>query len=306
MWIFTDKGFFTFVVDKKDPTQVWLRARMREHLEDNFPGLEVTEHPGADYFFRAKVSKAYLAEQMTRLITDADITSHFKDVMAQRAAKPKWGSISQVMYAVWNGAAQWQPFAPYSKTPRSVQTTYWKGTSADRKAGTGQTSLGAPYSYGGSAPFNAKGSSFDWDSRDWGGTSAKDPARASSTPAPEASDEELDAWWAELTDAERGEFLDDAEDSQRRREEAEQDFGAATRWAQFSSAPEVAEVHPAPRNRPGNRRQRRKDRKRKNRHNQEGPSASFARLEQENREGRHGLEAKNRQAYLDKKHGKVN
>jgi hypothetical protein len=116
----------------------------------------------------------------------------------------------------------------------------------------------------------------------------------------------MDAWWAELTDDERDEILDEAEDAQRRREETEEDFGAATRWAQFSSAPEVAEVFPAPRNRPGNRRQRRKDRKRQNRHNQEGPSASFARLEQENREGRHGLEAKNRQAYLDKKHGKVN
>jgi hypothetical protein len=166
--------------------------------------------------------------------------------------------------------------------------------------GAGQSTL-EPFRYGGTGT-GRYASDFDWDTRDWGGTSAKDPV-GSSTPA---TDAEMDAWWAKLTDDERDEILDEAEDAQRRREETEEDFGAATRWAQFSSAPEVAEVFPAPRNRPGNRRQRRKDRKRQNRHNQEGPSASFARLEQENREGRHGLEAKNRQAYLDKKHGKVN
>lgn len=271
-------------MDKKDPTQVWLRARMREHLEDNFPGLEVTEHPGADYYFRAKVSKAWLAEQMTRLITDADITSHFKDVMAQRAAKPKFGTISEVMYSVWNGAAKWQPFAPYSKTPRSAAPTKtWKP--GDRTVGAGQSTL-EPYSYGGTGT-GRYASDFDWDARDWGGTSAKDPVV---TPAVEASDDELDDWWASLTDAERDEFLD-AE------EEAARNFDAASRQPHFSSAPEVIEVIPAPRNRPGNRRQRRKERKRQNRHNQYTPEQTV----QRNRDGLNGLEARNRQAYLDKK-----
>jgi hypothetical protein len=293
MWIFTEHGFITFVVDKKDPSQVWLRARMREHLADNFPDIEITEHPGADYFFRAKVSKTYLAEQMTRLIMDANITSHFKDEMNRRAAKPKWGSISEVMYAVWNGAAKWQPYAPYSRVPRGQQqATTWKNTQADRRPGQGQTALG----FGGpsSTYGDRRGSEFDWDSKTWGGVSGPDPARVSSSPLTSLTDAEFDRWWADLSDEERDRILDEEEAEQRRREESEEDLGAAARAAEFLPSPEVLDVFPDPRNRPGNRRQRRKNRK--NRHNQAGDYRRIGFSDSQARE-----EAANRQAYLDKK-----
>jgi hypothetical protein len=292
MWIFTVNGFFTFVIDRKDPDYVWLRARLREDLERNFPGVKVDEHPGADYLFRARISRAELAEHMVRLIAEADVTSHFKDEMIRRAVKPVHGNRSQMMYALWNAGAAMQPYAPYSKTPRAkASPTYWKGSPADRKPGQGQTSL-QPYTYGGTGA-GRRGSEFDWDARSWqGGDAAPDPGRAVS---PEASDDELDAWWNSLTDDERDRFLDDAETAQRQREEIEEDLGAAVRWAEFSDGPQVAEVYPAPRNRTGSSRRQRRKAKRQNRHNQYqqlGFSDSQARQE-----------ARNRQAYLDRKHG---
>jgi hypothetical protein len=41
MWIFTVNGFFTVIQDRKDPNYVWLRSRLREDIERNFPGVEV-------------------------------------------------------------------------------------------------------------------------------------------------------------------------------------------------------------------------------------------------------------------------
>lgn len=302
MWIFTVNGFFTFVVDRKDPDMVWLRSRLREDLERNFPGVTVEEHPGADYLFRAKITRAELADHMVRLIADADVTSHFKDEMIKRAAKPVHGNRSAMMYALWNAGAAMQPYAPYSKVPRPTpQPVTWKGTSADRKPGVGQTSL-SPYTYGGTGT-GRYASEFDWDRADWnGGKAAKDPVvnRKTGEIAPEATDAEMDAWWISLTDDERDAILDEEEAEQRHREMAD-DFEAAAR-ANGLTVPEVEFVTPAPRNRPGNRRKKGgKKGRRHNRHNQEGPAVSSERYAQECRDGKRGQEARNRQAYLDKK-----
>jgi hypothetical protein len=284
MWIFTVNGFFTFVIDRKDPDMVWLRARLREDLERNFPGVTVEEHPGADYLFRAKISRADLAEHMVRLIAEADVTSHFKDEMIRRAAKPEFGNRSSMMYALWTAGAAMQPYAPYSKTPRAkVQPKTWKP--GDRTVGGGQLPA-----FSGSSSGGRYASEFDWDNRNWGGTQAKDPSPVAPLTA---TDEELDEWWASLTDDERDAVLDEEEAALRAREEAEEDFASAART--FGVV--AADVFPAPRNRPGNRRQRRKN-KRKNRHNQ--TQADFDRYAQERRDGKHGSEARNRQAFLDK------
>jgi len=278
MWIFTEHGFITFVVDRKDSNYVWLRARMREHLEENFPGIEVTEHPGADYYFRAKVTKTYLAEQMTRLIMDANITSHFKDEMNRRAAKPRWGSISQVMYAVWNGAAQWQPYAPYSKVPRPEPKPFVaKGT---------QGALFPAYgSYGG---YSAR--DFDWGSGSWsrGGTpvgeSAADPRvnrDIESEVAPERArqiadlldsltEEDFEEVWPTLSAEEQAAYLDYQEELADAYDAgldppvvpqfSDEDHGASARLEEWFNARKNA--YPAPSG-GGRRKRSRKGRKRR-------------------------------------------
>ncbi|TXC45637.1 hypothetical protein, partial [Salmonella enterica] len=138
-------GFFSFVVDRKDSSQLWLRARVREDLARNFPDAEIIEKPGADYLFRAKVSKEAVAKRMAEMIMEADITGHFKDVAKQRSSTPTHGSRSSAYYAFWTAMAALQPYAPYSKTPRpAYQPPVSKGGSwkpGDRSVGRGQDSL---------------------------------------------------------------------------------------------------------------------------------------------------------------------
>lgn len=291
MWIFTVNGFFTVIQDRKNPNYVWLRARLREDIERNFPGVTVTEHPGADYLFRAKLPREQVAQRVMELVMENNVTSHFKDVMIRTASKPQFGSRSSMLYGVWNSGAAMQPYAPYSRTPRTQAKTTWKP--GDRTVGQSQSSLD-PYVYGGTGS-GRHASDFDWDNRNWsGGDSAKDPA----VPSQDATDEEFETWWAGLTPAERDEYLDAAEAEQRQREALDEDYGAAARALEFSSAPEVTDVLPDPRNRPGSRRQRRKA-KRKNRHNQTGDYRRMGFSP-----GDAAQEAVNRQAYLDKKYGK--
>jgi hypothetical protein len=264
MWIFTVRGFFTFVTDRKDHDYLWLRARMREHIEDNFPGVTAEAKPGADYLWRAKVKRADVAERIAELVMESTVDSHFKDVMIKTAAKPKTGNLSKVMYAVWNGAAEWQEYAPYSKIPRSAAPKpTWKGSTADRKPGTGQQSILEPYVYGGTGS-TRYGSDFDWDARDWGGTQAADPVRYEAVP-----DDYTDEEWRALSAEDQQRALDAEEAQLRALEAMSEDQGALARLETLgATVPTFA--YPAPRNRPGTRKGR-KGRKRSNRHNQRDP-----------------------------------
>lgn len=334
MWIVTDKGFFSFVVDNKDPNYLWLRARVREDLARNFPDAEIIEKPGSDYVFRAKVTKTEAAARMAQMIMEADITGHFKDVAIRRSAVPTHGSRSSAYYAFWNAMAALQPYAPYSKAPRPAwkpQAKTWKP--GDRSVGSGQTSVFSNPGYSGSENRGMYGGlragDYDWDNRSWGGgSSTPDPAlpkpkqadrrltEAEITEVIEhgSADEVMDllhslpadtpAWemvWSSLSPEEAERFLDEEETAQRNREAMEEDLGAAAR------AFEVADVMPAPASRAGNRRQRRKERKaRKNRHNQQqhGGHAmtdeAYARYAQERRDGKHGSQQQDRQAFIDR------
>jgi hypothetical protein len=302
MWIFTVKGFFTFVTDRKDPSYLWLRARMREHIEDNFPGVTAEMKPGADYLWRAKVKRDDVALRIAELVMESNVDSHFKDVMIRTAAKPKTGNLSKVMYAVWNGAAEWQEYAPYSKVPRAQEKTTWKNTSADRRPGQGQTTL--PYQSGGSSrplePYRYGGSGggrfasdFDWDARDWGGVQHKDPVPASSGVPADAvllPDDYTEDEWARMTADEQQAALDAEEAELRAIEALEEDQGTIARLEGMGAdlVTHRADAYPAPRNRPGKRRKRRQNRH--NQYRQMGFSDSQA-----------AEEARNRQTYLDRK-----
>jgi hypothetical protein len=304
MWIFTVNGFFTVIQDRKDPNYVWLRSRLREDIERNFPGVTAQEHPGADYLYRVKLPREQVAQRLFELAMENNVTSHFKDVMIKTASKPEFGSRSQMLYGVWNAGAAMQPIPPYSKARRSkpVQQPH----KASRQPGAGQTGIGlTPYTYGGNGT-GYYGSDFDWQSGDWGGRQAKDPAPVS-RPGQHATDEEFEEWWGSLTDDEREAFLDEAEAEQRQREELEEDFGAAARALEFSAA-EVVDVHPAPRNRPGNRKQRRRERRAATRRDKDGTGKTTEQRTQEYRRLGHSSSeaaqmAADRQTFLARKYG---
>jgi len=218
MWIVTEHGFFTFVVDRKDDTVVHLRARVREDLERNFPGVEVIEKPGADYYFRAKITKVQLAERMTQMIMDDTIKGHFKDVALAKSSPTEHGNRRSAYYGFWTAMAALQPYAPYSRTPRLKSVVKpWTPPKRDTRPGTGQTSL--PYT-GSESRGALRAGDYDWDNRSWqGGDPARDPEPMSSL-ADELIElgsviEDDAAWWNSLTPEEQQVHLDEAEDNAR-------------------------------------------------------------------------------------------
>lgn len=290
MWIITEHGFFTFVTDRKDPSMVWLRARVRSDLEQNFPGVEVIEKPGSDYLYRAKVPRTLVAERMAQMVMDSNITSHFKDVALSKAPAKDKDLRRSAYYGLWTALARLQPYAPYSKFPRGKEPkTTWGGGWKDRRPGEGQTSFA---SFGTGASGGFKGSDFDWDARDWGGRSTADPAlpKIEGNPADVLAEISAvtDEEWARMSGEERDALLD-REEAALRAVELGEDFGAAVRAEEFrEEAGQMA--YPAPRNRPGSRKGR-KNRKRKNRHNQHHVLDI----------PRDSVEDRNRQTYLDRK-----
>ena len=66
MWLFTPQGFFSAVVRQSNPTEVKVRARAREHLENLMDKYdidgEVIETPHRDYGFRIFMPRSRWAE----------------------------------------------------------------------------------------------------------------------------------------------------------------------------------------------------------------------------------------------------
>lgn len=149
MWIFTDKGYVSLVVDKHDSDMLQVRARVKEDITRNFPGADVYAHDGADYRYRARVKRAEVALVMAQQVMDMDYTGHFKDVALRRTGEgvvgvgsPGTTSRHTAYYAVWSAMGKLQDYAPYSKYPRG-QEPKWSGTSGSYYNGG---SLGYPTS----------------------------------------------------------------------------------------------------------------------------------------------------------------
>lgn len=301
MWIVTDKGFFSFVVDRKDPDYLWLRARVREDLARNFPDAEIIEKPGADYLFRAKVLRTDVAARMSQMIMEADIKGHFKDVAKSRSAKPTHGDRGRAYYAFWTAMAELQPYAPYSKTPRPAQVPW---TPPARVGGWAMPAGGFTRAAGG----GQRASDFDWDSKSWGGKSEADPVfrqpvdtagvhqevldEVTEMLLDATTEEEFEEIWATLSDEERAAYLDAQEDELRRREEIEEEFGAAARALELHQGPDgwvqvAPDAYPAPRLTRREKRERRRQAERPNLNTQEGRNRQ-AYLDKQRRKGRKG------------------
>jgi hypothetical protein len=121
MWLITQTGFISLVQDRKDPSQVWVRARIKEDIAQTFPAYadRIVTKIGADYIYRLIVPKDVAALAMWNAVQDVDYDSHAKEVMNRRShPNPKRMS---AYYKIWNALAELQPFAPYSHQPRAVQ-----------------------------------------------------------------------------------------------------------------------------------------------------------------------------------------
>ena len=92
MWICLKNGFLSVVRDKKSD-QFVVRARVREHLEDNFPGFKITAYTGSDYPYRIFISRKEMAQFLTDEMWDIDYTN-FKNEVEDK-------SLQNFYAAVW-------------------------------------------------------------------------------------------------------------------------------------------------------------------------------------------------------------
>lgn len=129
MWLVTDRGFVSLVVDRKDRNILQVRARVAEDITNNFPSAKVYISNGGDYRYRARVRRAEVAIALAEQIMDMDYDSHFKDVALARS-KGNSGSRRTAYYGTWTAMAGMQDYAPYSKISRAdvAKRPYVPGT----------------------------------------------------------------------------------------------------------------------------------------------------------------------------------
>jgi len=72
MWLCFNNGFVSAVQDRNNPDRFVVRARRREHLEDNFPGYEIVVGGSTDYYYRIFINKKEFNEIVSKKIMDVD------------------------------------------------------------------------------------------------------------------------------------------------------------------------------------------------------------------------------------------
>jgi len=91
MWVFTQYGFISIVVDKKNDNNVLIRARNKTTLPRLFAKngckLSVQEHtPNSDYQYRVSVPRTALGILLYREVSKLDYTN-FKEHIQNRDYK---------------------------------------------------------------------------------------------------------------------------------------------------------------------------------------------------------------------------
>ena len=100
MWLMQNDGFISAVRDWNDPTgqSLVIRARMREHLENQFPDEEIVEMKGSDYKYRIFTTKQKLADLMVERIMGIDYTN-FKNSVRDDRLHEMYADIWSVGYS---------------------------------------------------------------------------------------------------------------------------------------------------------------------------------------------------------------
>jgi hypothetical protein len=72
MWFCFNNGFVSAVEHRDDKNTLVVRARRREHLEDNFPNRKIVVGGSTDYKYRIFISKKDFAEIIKDRIMNID------------------------------------------------------------------------------------------------------------------------------------------------------------------------------------------------------------------------------------------
>lgn len=125
MWIISTRGFLSIVEDRKNPAMMQVRARVKSDITDMFPAAYVYASDGADYRYRARISRERVAARLAEYVqNELTYTGHFKDVAIarERTKDPKLASKrTTAYYKIWNAMADLQDFRPYSYMNREQE-----------------------------------------------------------------------------------------------------------------------------------------------------------------------------------------
>ena len=86
MWLMTTRGFYSVIEHRRDPERLIVRARVKEDIEalgELIPEIEPRSDGGADYRWRAVVSRAEWVVALARMGSEIDYPN-FKAAVAQR------------------------------------------------------------------------------------------------------------------------------------------------------------------------------------------------------------------------------
>lgn len=151
MWLFTSTGFVSVVaydpakdktpnssfkkIAKSKDSHLLVRARVKEdlnQLKSVVPNLVVETDEGADYSFRAVVSRKKYKEFIAKSVDTITYDSHFKE--AADAASTGASGRHAAMMSVWSAMAKLQPTAPYSGW--SSGASHWGGGKSSPTSGS--------------------------------------------------------------------------------------------------------------------------------------------------------------------------
>lgn len=115
MWIFTELGFFSAVIDSKDKKTIVVRAREITALQALRTGYdldkyEITTSYDSDYAFRIRLPHTVWNEVVKELSAAIDYPN-FKSAVAKLQGRNNY---ERALHEVWQVMADTQPTAPYS------------------------------------------------------------------------------------------------------------------------------------------------------------------------------------------------
>jgi hypothetical protein len=103
MWLCMNDGFLSVVeAPYAGEGMLAVRARMRSHIEDSFPGAEIIETPDRDYQFRALLPKDEVAKSIARKIAGIDYRN-FKDSVRSKPLSIAYSDVWSTMLGYAEG-----------------------------------------------------------------------------------------------------------------------------------------------------------------------------------------------------------
>lgn len=97
MWICTNKAFLSVVAHRDNKDLLLVRARVKGHIEEVFPGAEVFTQEQADYRYRALLPRSTVASAVAKNLMNIEY-DNFKNSVRDRKLHDAYLDVWHVMY----------------------------------------------------------------------------------------------------------------------------------------------------------------------------------------------------------------